>query len=177
MNDNALIQIFLPIINAGLIADGFTGVTVKQANQPTMQGIDTAPSIYFYKLNNKRYGFLGREDVWNGSQMVHTESQYIESTWIFQALVLQKPTTPNQYTASDLVNEAAAILQSDNTNAVLNSNGIGILRVTDISNAYFFDDRDNFEASPSFNLTFVYENSRTNLDPKVTDFTHGIYGI
>ena len=115
--DNSLIQIFLPIINAGLIADGFTGVVVKQANQPTMQGIPTSPTIYFFKVANKRYGFLGCSDQWNSntSQMDHSESQYYESTWQMQSLVLQDPTTPNQYTASDLINEVASIMQSDST--------------------------------------------------------------
>ena len=42
LTDNQIIQIFLPIINNALVVDGYTGVTVKQANQPTMQGIDTA---------------------------------------------------------------------------------------------------------------------------------------
>ena len=93
MTDNQLIQLFLPIINAGLTADGFTGVQVKQANQPTQQGINTAPTVYFYKVNGKRYGFLGRWDAWNTntSTMVHNENQYMESTFQISALVLQSP--------------------------------------------------------------------------------------
>jgi hypothetical protein len=177
--DNSLIQIFLPIINAGLIADGFTGVTVKQANQPTQQGIDTGPTVYFFKVSSKRYGWLGRNDVWNPNtmQMQHFESQYFESAWQMQALVLQDPTTPNQYTASDLISEVSDIMQSDNTRAILNSSGIGILRITDITNPYFTDDRDNFEAIPSFDMTFVYENVRTSVDPVVTQFSAEIYPI
>lgn len=177
--DNSLIQIFLPIINAGLIADGFTGVTVKQSNQPTQQGIDTNPSLYFFKMHSKRYGYLGRYDVWDtiGSQMVHTESQYYESTWQVSALVLQNPATPNQYTASDLVDEAASIIQSDASRETLNSNGIGILRISDIVNPYFKDDRDNFEASPSFDFTLTYQNVRVSDNPKIDDFTVDVISI
>jgi len=179
MNDNDIIQIFLPIINTALIADGFTDVIVKQANQPTQQGVNTTPSLYFFKVGNKRYGFLGRNDVWDAmsSQMVHKESQYIESTWQFQALVLQNPLTPNQYTASDLVNEAASIMQSDNTRAILNNSGIGILRISDVTNPYFVDDRDNFEASPSFNFTLVYQNIRVSQNPIIDTFTTNVIGI
>lgn len=179
MNDNDIIQIFLPIVNTALIADGFTDVIVKQANQPTQQGVNTTPSLYFFKVGNKRYGFLGRNDVWDtmSSQMVHKESQYIESTWQFQALVLQNPLTPNQYTASDLVNEAASIMQSDNTRAILNNSGIGILRISDVTNPYFVDDRDNFEASPSFNFTLVYQNIRVSQNPIIDTFTTNVIGI
>lgn len=177
--DNTLIQLFLPIINAGLTTDGYTGVIVKQSNQPTMQGIDTVPSIYFFKIHSKRYGYLGRFDAWDSdtSQMVHRESQYYESTWQFAALVLQSPLTPNQYTASDLVDEVASIIQSDNTRQILNNSGIGMLRISDIVNPYFQDDRDNFEASPSFDVTFTYQNFRVSQDPIINDFTVDVVGI
>lgn len=177
--DNQIIQIFLPIINNALIADGFPEVIVKQANQPTQQGIDTPPTVYFFKVANKRYGWLGRDDVWDGmsSTMVHTETQYIESTWQLTALVLQSPATPNQYTASDLINEVASIMQSDNTRTILNNSGIGILRITDIRNPYFVDDRDNFEASPSFDFVLTYENIRTSVNPIISTFITNIVPV
>lgn len=169
MNDNALIKLFLPIINAGLLADGFTGVTVKQANQPTQQGINTGPTIYFYKVNNKRYGFLGRLDVWDADleQMVHTETQYFETTFQISALVLQNVHNTNSYTASDLVNEVASIIQSDVARSIMIAENVGILRITDIVNPYFTDDRDQFEASPSFDFTLTYRNTRTTINPIV----------
>lgn len=179
MNDNDIIQIFLPIINDALIVDNYVDVIVKQSNQPTMQGVNTNPTVYFFKVGNKRYGWLGRNDVWDSfsAQMVHEESQYIESTWQMQALVLQNPLTPNQYTASDLVNEVASIMQSDNTRDILNTSGIGILRVTDVTNPYFVDDRDNFEASPSFNFVLVYENIRTSQNPIISGFAATVDGV
>jgi hypothetical protein len=169
MTDNELIQLFLPIIQAGLIADGFPNVVTKQANQPTQQGINSSPTVYFYKVASKRYGFLGRWDKWDTitSKMVHTESQYYETTFQVSALVRQFPVTPNQYTASDLVNEVASIMQSDNTRAILNASGVGILRVQNISNPYFVDDRDQFEASPSFDFVLVSQGSRVTTTPVI----------
>ena len=176
--DNTIIQLFLPILNNALTADGFINVSVKQSNQPTMQGANTNPTLYFYKLNNKRYGFLGRTDKYSNvsTSIVHTESQYYESTWSMMALVLQNPATPT-YTASDLVNEAADIMQSDSTRAILNQSGVGILRITDVTNPYFTDDRDNFEASPSFSFTFIYQNFRTSTTPNISEFNQIIYGV
>ncbi len=137
--DNSLIKIFLPIINQGLISNGFNNVTVKQSYQPTMQGININPCVYFFKISNKRYGYLARYDKWNNesSTMIHNENQYYESTWQVQALVLQNPSDLTIPTASDLVNEVACIMQSDNTRYILNQSGIGILRIQDISNPYF----------------------------------------
>ena len=176
--DNTLIQLFLPIIKAGLIADGFNNVVVQQANQPTQQGIPTAPTVYFYKTGNRRYGFLGRNDKWDAmsSTMVHHERQYYETSFRIQALVLQNVKTPS-YTASDLANEVACIMQSDNTLAVLNDQGVGILRITDIINPYFTDDRDNFEALPSFDFTLLYLNDRLSTTPIVDTYQYGIYPV
>ena len=178
--DNSLIQLFLPIIKAGLTADGFTTTVVKQSNQPTQQGIPTAPTVYFFKAYNYRYGFLGRKDIWNTmtSQFDHVEGQYFESTFQVSALVLQDPTDLTIPTASDLVNEVASIMQSDSTRAILKTSGVGILRVTDITNPYFVDDHDNFEASPSFDFTLTYFNTRVTTSPLITPpVLQNIYGV
>ncbi len=180
MTDNSLIQLFLPIINAGLIADGFLDVTVKQSNQPTMQGINTNAAVYFFKVANKRYGFLRRIDVWNTGTMKfdHFEEQYWETTFQMSALVLQSPRDTNLPTASDLINEVASIMQSDNTRAILNASKVGILRVSEISNPYFMDDRENFEASPSFDFVLTYLNTRISVSPLITPpILQNIHGV
>lgn len=177
-SDNALISYFLPFLVAGLTDAGYTDVPVVQMNQPTIQGIPTTGVVYFQKVGNRRYGYLGRFEKWNptASQMDHTEMQYFETTFQVSALFRQDPYNPT-YTASDLVNEAAWIMQSDATREALNFYGIGILRVTDVSNPFFVDDRDNFEASPSFDFTLVYLNQRDSINPVIDQFTSGIYPI
>lgn len=167
MTDNDLIRLFLPIIQAGLIADGFTGVTVMQSNQPTQQGIPTAPMVFFTKVSNKRYGFPFWGDVWNGTQEVHTELQRFESTFQVGALALQRPYDTYSFTASDLVNDVAAIMQSQDTVQKLMAAGVGVLRITDVRNPYFTDDMDNFEASPSFDFVLTYTNTRTSRVPVI----------
>jgi hypothetical protein len=168
MTDNQVILIFRTIILQGLVDAGLTNVAVKQSNQPTQQGINTNPTVYFFKVSNRRYGFLGRYSTWTNSAMQHKEIQYIESTFQIAALVLQNPKIPTAPTASDLINVVADIMQSEQTCTILNSSGIGILRVTEIRNPYFVDDRDQFEAIPSFDFTLVYENDRVSIDPIIT---------
>lgn len=178
--DNTLIQLFLPIIQANLITDGFTTTVVKQFNQPSQQGINTVPTVYFQKIHNKRFGLLRREEKWDSIAMdfVHTESQYYETTFQVNALVLQDPTDLTIPTASDLVNEVACIMQSSSTLDTLKAQGVGILRVSEITNPYFTDDRDNFEASPSFDFVLVYLNKRVSTNPKITPpILQNIHGV
>lgn len=179
MLDNQLIQVFLPIIQNGLIADGFSGVDTIAANQPTQQGIPTGPTVYFYKIGDHRYGFLERTDAWDpiNDVMVHTEVQLYETTFQISTLVIQNPETPNEYTASDLANEVAAIMQSDNTLNLLYNNGIAILRVRDISNPYFTDDKDIFEASPSFEFTLTHSQTRVSTSNPISKAVVNIYPV
>jgi hypothetical protein len=109
--------------------------------------------------------------------MVHTELQYFETIFQMSALVLQEPKYPALPTASDLVNEVASIMQSDNTRVILNASGVGILRVSEVLNPYFVDDRDNFEASPSFDFTLVYENTRLSTTPIINTFVPNFIAI
>jgi len=178
--DNSLIQLFLPIIQTGLIANGFTTTVVRQSNQPRQQGIPTAPMVFFTKVFNKRFGFLRREDRWNTltSQFDHVESQYYETSFQVSALSLQNPANLTIPTASDIVNEVASIMQSSSTLTTLNNAGVGILRISDITNPYFLDDRDNFEASPSFDFVLVYLNERVTMSPLITPpISQNIHGV
>lgn len=177
--DSALIQLFLPIIKAQLIIDGFTTVNVVQEYQPTMQGVDTEPTLFFFKVGFKRYGFLGRLDEWDAGdmEMVHTERQYFESAWQISALVRQNPATPNQYSASDLADEAASIMQSDKTRNILNASNIGILRITDIVNPFFVNDHDNYQAIPSFDFVLTGLNTRESTNPIISEFNSNIIGV
>ena len=169
MLDNDLIRLFLPIIKAGLIADGFPGVTVIQSNQPTQQGTPTAPTVFFFKVGNVRYGFPFWGDVWDNvnNVMVHSELQRYEATFQVGALVLQRPYNTFSYTASDLVTEVCNIMQSADTVQKLIADGVGVLRVRPLPNPYFTDDMDNFEASPMFDFVLTYTNARTNNVPVI----------
>lgn len=179
MNDANLIELFRPIIVTGLVSAGYADVNVLQANQPTQQGVPTTPSIFFYKLGDRRYGFLRRDDVWNRgtSQMEHIETQFYETTFQVSALVLQNVLATNGYTASDLLNEVAMIMQSDRTRAILKQADVAILRVTDVRNPYFTDDRDQFEASPSFDFVLTHSQIRESVNATVDTIELDVYRV
>jgi hypothetical protein len=154
-------------------------VATQQSNQPTQQGVNTNPTVYFYKTADRRYGFLHRKDDWQpeNSLMRHVESQRYESRFTVSSLVIQKPAKPFGYTASDLVNDVAAIMQSDATRAILLAADVGILRVADVINPYFTDDRDTYEASPSFDFTLTYARTRVTIDPVIESYKFQLYRV
>ncbi len=162
MTDNQLIALLIQVLSQGLIDDGYSGVGVIQAFQPTQQGVNIAPAIYLSKSGDYWYGTKQSDYVFDPLEQLYTvaEIQRIETTFKIQALAIQNPVTPDAYTASDLVNEAGSILRSQTTIDVLRQQGIGLLRSTEVSNAYDLDDKDQFEAAPAFNIILVYDRTR-----------------
>lgn len=177
--DNAIIQIFLPIINQGLIDKGLTNISVLQSAQPTQQGIEIEPAVYFQKTATKRYGFPEMRSTWDDEldQEILIQTQQLESTFKAQALVTQNPNDIDSLTANDILNIVADILQSDQTVQELNIHEIGILRVPDLQVSYFVDDRGRFEAAPFLSFILVYSQSTiTPVDSTQTVYS-GIYRV
>lgn len=177
MQDNALIAIIISTLVAGEATAGIPGTPIKQAFQPTAQGANTQPTAYIHKLFDKRYGFLGRSDVWNSTQMVHTETQQYETTFQLSVLATQNPQTPSQYTASDICNLCASILQSSVSVASLQAQSVGIERITDVRNPYFLDDREQFEASPSFDFCLTHKQILSSTTPILESEELAIYPV
>jgi len=178
MQDNALIELFLPIITAGLTAAGYTGVATSASFQPTRQGVNSQPTVYFFKVGDHRYGFLKRFDKWDtvSEMMIHTEIQNYETTFQVSAWVIQNPASIS-YTASDLVNSVAQIMQSEATVNTLNASNVGILRVEPVLNPYFIDDKDRYEASPSFTFTLTHKQVSTVPIPVIQFVEYDIFPI
>jgi hypothetical protein len=179
MFDLALQQIFVPIISAGLIARGYSGIVVQQAAQPITQGVNSNPTVYFIKLFDKLYGWQKRDNFIDPDtgDMMRIAEQWRETTFQVNTLVTQDPANLSGYTASDLANIVASILIDASTITNLADLGIGLLRVTDVRNPYFTDDRDRFEASPSFDFTLTHKDTRVVPDEVIQSTLFGIYPI
>jgi hypothetical protein len=189
---------------SGIEADTVV-VPVLQAYQPTMQGVNTAPALYIHKIGDQRVGFPRKRSKWvttysqletesdqgiatesgigvdaDGTQqssMVHTETQRYVTTFQISALATQDPSTPMQLTASDLVNFAAAVVQSDAFIQAIEAQGVGVLKVFDVRNPYFQDDRGQFEASPSFDMTLCHNMVIVSTVPILVSETLKIYPV
>lgn len=171
MNDLTLFTAVRTVLLSGLAANGYATVPVVQLDQPTLQGRPDGPALLFQKLpGDKRYGWVKREDTDdpdNPAQMIHRETQFYETTLQIEALGPQPvpgAALPSS-TASDLVNLAAAILQSDAAIASLRAAGLGVLRVTQVRNPFMKNDRDQYEAVPSFDLVVTHEQVMLSTTP------------
>lgn len=158
MTDNDIIKAFLPLLKAGLTANGITA-DVLQSYQPTMQGARTIDSIYFFKIDDARIGSPGHSSAYNGTTelMDETDTQLHEAVFQFSAWVRQ--TTTSTTTAQDLLTTVALIMQTRPFIEAMKALGIGVLRVTELRNPYFKDDRDQYQTSPSFDVSFSYNRS------------------
>lgn len=177
MTDNQLIELFLPIIKTGLIADGLLNVLVQQNFQPTQQGVPTAPTVFFQKVYTHRYGMPSQFPKWNGTVMQLHETQWYESRFQFSFLSIQNPLTTNKLTASDLAQAVARILQAQSTWLLLRASQVGVLKIENITNPYQKDDRDQFEAMPSFDFIMTHYHTRITTIPVVNSFLYKTYPI
>ena len=167
------------ILLCSVIADGLltvynlddTAVDVRQGYQPRITGTPSGGAVLLTNQPSRRFGFLKRTDVWddNTQTMVHTETQVMTTQFQAGALWPQNPdavdaeTSP---TAADLLGYVARIIQSDAGREAIRAGGATILRVTDIENPNFKDERDQFESSPNFLFTLCH----TVVDVSTTPF-------
>jgi hypothetical protein len=173
MRDNLIFKNIIEILRAGMDAQDFEDVKIKQAFQPRNQGANTAPTLYIHKLGDHRYGFPKREDIWDQetSTMIHEEKQIYESMFQITGLSIQDPKkAATQPTASDIVNAASHAMQSDYAIKSLLAKELSIYRVTAIRNPYFVDDKERFEASPSFDFTLQHEQVIISTTPIISDY-------
>lgn len=150
---------------------GVVGLGVPAGVIITAQTAGTQGATGTYTLN-RIAGNIASTEMQSAGTYTWTETQQLLSLFQITALSTQDPANPNQLTASDLANLAAHIMQSTDTVAQLEAKGIGVLKVKQVRNPYFVDDRQRYEASPSFDFTISNQQTTITGVPIVseTDF-------
>lgn len=174
MNDIQLAIDIRAALLAGLTDIGITGLEVLANYQPTAQGKESGPAIYFFKVGDSPSGWQYRGPVKVSGVTKMAELRNIDTTFQFMARVAQDPTDLTARTAGDVLNIAAMILQASSTKRVLQSKGIGGLVIGELRNPYFVNSSDRFEASPSFDFTVTHRRSimkTTNVIEEVNGVT------
>lgn len=192
MTEKQLYALIFAILNPGFVAAGFNVtdpahanyVDIRQAYQPTITGRPDGKAVLVSNAPARRYGSPRRTDEFIDTPppglMRHTEKQKMLASFQVDALAPQNPasgTFATDPTAADLVNRAAVILQSSVAIDAFLVAGVGIDRITDIRQPNFQDDRDKFEAVPSFDFTLNYDLVDVTEVPIVTRIEEGIYPI
>lgn len=160
-------------------------IEVLQTPQPTQQGLDFAPRLYYEKILDHRHGFPRQflklkyepTDPLPEDQIPDTSIQVIESRIQFSGLAQQNPLDLALPTASDIVNYAAILLGAEGVVTEFRKRGLMIQRSISVGNPYFQQDMDQFEARPSFDLIFQHSREYLEAVPKINKFEADIYVV
>lgn len=240
MYDNQIFKLIDSVLQAGLTNIG-QNIASQQGQQPTQEGINTEPTIYYWKIGpdqnigfpervgvqgkgqasfrgsitgttltvntllsgeidinqlltgngigqsiiiasfgtgtggvgtyilNQSPGAIALEIINSQAAWVYTEVQQKSSLFQIMALATQDPAATESLTASDIANLACYVMQSVQAIQTLEAQGVGILRIPQVRNPYFSDDRERYEAAPSFDFTLTHKQTIITTIPIVTE--------
>lgn len=166
MKDSRVIELLAATLDkcAAIMAVeiGVDGIPVVQKDQPTQQGTNSGATIYFQKLFDVPRGTprltFGKDDetgVWmDGIQQVY------ETHFQISALDWQDPTLTNINTASDLVNGVFQLLMIESMRSAMKAENLMVLRVDQVRNPSFENDKGQFEYHPNFDLVLTHNAMR-----------------
>jgi hypothetical protein len=178
MLENALIQLLISVISAGLTARGISDVSLEQAYQPQAQGTTSGSAIYCFQSSNHAYGWVKRESKLNESaQMENHVTQWYETTFQISAQVPQDPSVPSALTSADLAATVAFILQDQPALDAFAAQSVGVLRITEIIKPYYINGQYRFQAAPFFNFILTHDSTSVSPAPVVESIKAGIYRV
>lgn len=158
MKDSELVVLIGNHMLSALAATGSADIPVSQKDSPTQQGIPDGPCAYFEKLFDIPRGWPVNLNFDSPEGYIERTTQMVETSFQISAFVWQNPAKPlaDVKTASDIVNDILMFFVARSQRRVLKNSGVQILRVTEVRNPYFENDRSQFEAAPSFDIVLVH---------------------
>lgn len=181
MIDSELLAFVGQIITAA-VTNGSTvigAVDVVQKDSPTQQGANSAPTAYFEKAYEIGRGAPIVKTVYDNETKVMTEktTQLTETYIQISALAWQDPTASVVVTAGDIVQYINSYLRAPSVRAVFLASGLNVLKVAEVRNPWFENDRNQFEAMPNFDLTITHEKSITLVIGAITSATGDVINV
>lgn len=160
MKENELKALMRATLIAGLASSGYAGIKVKQSYQPTTQGREQAPTLYYWQLSGPtkvgKAWHLQEYDVTTDS-VITTQVQNVLTTFQLQATAPVSVTDTSLPTPGDIALAAAQVVESWPFIAELQANGAGICNTTAIRPMQIQNDQDEFEDVPSFDFTVAHQ--------------------
>jgi hypothetical protein len=185
MKDNDLIAIFSSHLEAAVALAGWD-VVVLQGYQPTQEGVPSKPTVVFTKLTDHEYGWpMSSEYVLDSitppeqklPDFSQHDEQWVESTFQVTALAIQNVFDLSIPTPSDIAHQLKLYMNARQTIWKFRNDGVSILRVTDIRNPKFEDDRDLFEANPNFDVVCQHKRELVFKVPGSNEVVGDVIGV
>lgn len=142
--------------------------------QYAQAGRPAEPTLWFFKVGDKRIGQRRSSSKWDGTQMVRTELQLMETTMQISA---SRDFKTGQLSASDTVNIVAGVMQSDRWIVSLRPDHVQVLRVTDVITQRTRNDSNQWEETPHFDIVLQHTDKWIDDVPVVSSFVFDIYAI
>lgn len=163
MNDNQLSA----LVRAQLLRFVPAGTEVIASYQPTQQGRPDGMSVGFSHISETREGWPAITEKYEEGtgDFLHTETQIVLTTMQAWALSPQDPRDTSRPSAKDLAQLAASALNSVMVRKALKAQQVSILRIGEVRNPFFENDRKQYEASPSFDFQLCWQRSIVSRTP------------
>lgn len=167
MSEADIWKLIIAVLRAGLDAQGFPLIKIKQSFQPIKHGSSNDDVVYLFKVTSRQYGFQNNKKVYNAGNANFdvVENKIMEPTFQLTAQIVRDITDEDQLTSYDIADKCASIMQSSKTIKELKKSDVGILRVTDVRNPYALDDKDQFNQDPSFDFVLTYTQGLISTEP------------
>lgn len=176
MLDNQLFALLRQWLLVEAPKRGATIPRLQLRYQPTQQGRSNERTVYMHTISYRRVGQRTVAQKWDGTTLVRTETQSMETTMQFS---ITQPTEldDDALTHGDVLNIVAASLQGDDAIKWFKGYGMSVLRVTDVRHPWFNNDRDQNEATPSFDIVCKHNNVYVDGQPVVTNFNFEVVAV
>ena len=170
MNEIDLYRMLCALVPPAVAArNGGQPLGIMQAYQPTQQGAPTAPTVTMHTVSSVRYGWPKRYSVWdnNAGAMRHHEEQAMETTIQF-TMRQSSAGSATAPTETDVIQLVADAVQSDTFIAAVYTEGVQLLRITDVRMGRFIGDNGQNMNWPSFDIVLKHSREYVNAAPVVS---------
>lgn len=169
--ENKIYSDIISFLNSSLTALDITGWQVLQLKQP-IKLTDITPTIYVTCTNKRRRGWQYRDYKIIETQFKNT--QYFKQEIDVQISALRRrelDDTVDTLNSADILEQLKTYMLNPYSLQDLKKKGYMIYQPSEIQSPDFFNDSDNFEFMPFFNVTFIVNQSLSSLQAVIDEYT------
>lgn len=168
---NQIYTDIISFINNSLATLGIQGWQVLQLKQP-VKLTDIEPTIYVTCTNKNRRGWQQRIYPITNQELKIREGFVQEIDVQISALKRRELTdTVDTLNSADILEYIKTYMLNPYSLQDLRALGYTIYQPSNIQSPDFFDDSDNFEFMPFFNVTFILKQTLTSPQASIDDYT------